>query len=276
VKAVKSAAVQTIKEHSSESVNSKSVQSEPEKPIISYKSKPVQSGTIAPAQFSSSKPPQTGNIQAAQYGYGTPLQPAYRDITPAENEHHDENDDEHNGHQGGHGNHDNHGSNGHRNNFDNCDNHYYHGFGPSYHYCVGWYPYTGCCHPGLNIYFTWHNEIIEFQGFLADNNWDSIEYDYTGEHANYRPFPFDNIHWTTDECPDDGYGIIVKKTDGEYVYFHLDEDGNQLAEELLLKRRNHEAKIFVEVKGILNMENHTITVLSLKKATGSTKYTFLD
>jgi len=145
--------------------------------------------------------------------------------------------------------------------------HNYYDFGYyNFAYYYHWYPHHyWIVYPTFNFTYTWQDDTETFTGFIAEDDWDLAGKENFKLNIDYSKYFASNAHWLSDSCPYDGYGIIVKESNGDYNYFHFDKYGNRLAQKLLDRSGKYGGKVNIVVKGVLNTDNHTIKVYSMRK-----------
>jgi hypothetical protein len=116
--------------------------------------------------------------------------------------------------------------------------------------------------PTFSFNYSSYNDIQTYRGFVVPNDWDSGTIGYND--LNYSNYQFSNTHWHSAFCPDYGYGIVSEQDGGDYDFYHFDNYGSRLVQNLIHKH-NQPRKIYVEVRGIMNPRTHTIEVLSLHR-----------
>lgn len=114
-------------------------------------------------------------------------------------------------------------------------------------------------------------EIKEFRGFLVDSNrgnWDSN----VNVHFNVSPNVTANVNLHQNNSHNNGYGMVVKRPNGEKMFFSFDNKGDRIARQMLSNRWKKHNKLMVKVKGILNMRTKTIEVVSLKRINNNNRW----
>ncbi|HOD17273.1 MAG TPA: hypothetical protein PKJ14_01320 [Candidatus Cloacimonadota bacterium] len=155
----------------------------------------------------------------------------------------------------------------------------------TYGYYVSWFgPY------GWNSYWVYypyyeyyHHRHYRYVApvFVYNFEWKDDGEDFSGYLV--RKPPYSNLHngngWlniTEGQPPSDavycnirGYSIVTKDENGKKVLYHFDSYGNRLAKELWKTYGKNGKKVYVQVKGVLNPETHTIKVYSMHKISKS-------
>ncbi len=205
-------------------------------------------------------------------------------------------DGDHDGHHGDHGDH-------HDGDHHQHHHHYYHhyySFGSNWFF--DWYYYPHLCQVSFDPWWTWnwyypyyycswvyppHNhwrpyryvyiEPVfyysfepdysprEYKGYLVRNN--QIVYNERRHRwiDTENPYPAIDECWCDGYCPTRGYGIVVRKSNGNLAFYHLDRYGNRLARRLVERYGRGGRRVYVEVRGFLDHETHTFQVTSMSK-----------
>ena len=146
---------------------------------------------------------------------------------------------------------------------------YFHFGCSNYVYYNTWYPpHYWFIYPALSLYVSFVNGDIVFKeeqvfrGFIVANDWD------LNNNLDNRYYQSPNFHWRSNDCPGYGFGIVADNSYGDYSFYHFDNYGSRLARSFINRYRGRNRKIFVEVTGYLNPNDHTIEVVSMHRIRG--------
>jgi hypothetical protein len=134
---------------------------------------------------------------------------------------------------------------------------------PSYEY---WTPYHyWVVQPVFTYNFNQDDDYEEMRGYLLADDWDYNPDTRLGMRYDISTDMYEDVHPYKDDCPVDGYGIVTRNDEGDYSYYHFDSYGDRLARQLLNRYRGSGRKIYIEVKGFMDPETHTLNITSLKR-----------
>lgn len=129
-----------------------------------------------------------------------------------------------------------------------------------------WYPpHYWFVYPSVSFYYSNYDRIQVLEGYIVANDWDFNPDSHLGITYENMSGASPNIHHYTTDCPDDGYGIIIRRSDGSYGFYHFNRNGNRLAQRIIDRHHRYGKRTYVEVRGYINHDTHTITVTSMER-----------
>ncbi len=113
--------------------------------------------------------------------------------------------------------------------------------------------------------------VKEFKGYLVDCNWGKTGKDDMGRDIIRKPSLITRKHLQSKESMDAGYGIFIQTPGRDNVFFKFDTSGNLNTEDFVTQRCNKKNKIYVLVKGYMDTQSHTISVVDIEESSKSAR-----